>query len=511
MSAFLPQWASVMETVMLSGSLTVAGIWLLLRVLPRGFTELRAWLWWMAGVKFLLGLFFVIPISVPAAPTVVLPTKVSIPPGAIPVRDDASAMSAATLTPWYSSSPVVQSLFLVWAIGVLAYVLLFFRQVTTLRSVLRSGEPIEETFAGATVRRMAAKIGLNRPPRIVASDAVSTPLTTNPFRPVIVLPCALLETLTDAEVELTLAHELAHVRRGDLLLAIPLLLAQAAFWFFPPVWFCVRAWDTARESACDEMALAMTGATPAAYGDLLIKVIEADHRQLSLPALGVSSSFHTLRFRLGGLGSFTSPSYTERPIAAVLLFLGICLTLPLQVTAKGGSGSSATNRVQNAGFEAGAETPTGWRHGSLFGVPRTRGVRDTAVKHSGRASLRFTKSGATFFPVAFLEQTLPPVPDGATKMRLRVWVKAKQVRKATVAVHLGNAEGVTTNIVWGAYIGEANDGDKPANHDWKPYETVVSLPTGTRTVTLMPQMYGSGTVWFDDMSASFERSNRKGK
>jgi hypothetical protein len=244
------------------------------------------------------------------------------------------------------------------------------------------------------------------------------------------------------------------------------------------------------------MALAITGATPATYGDLLIKVIEADHRQLSLPALGVSSSFHTLKFRLGGLGTFATHHPGERPVTAALLLLGFLIALPLQVTAQNGkTDSDAKNRVRNSGFEAGAGTPSEWVYGSLFGTPKIESVRDTAVRHSGRASLRFTKTVSTFAPVALFHQTLPPVPDGATRMRLRVWVKAKEVRKATVAVHLGNEAGETTQIVWGAYIGEANDGDKPANHDWKAYETVVPLPAGTRSVTLMPQMYGSGTVW----------------
>lgn len=52
-------------------------------------------------------------------------------------------------------------------------------------------------------------------PRVVVAPGGSGIFTAGLFRPVIVLPWRLLESLDDEELEGALAHELAHIRRGD--------------------------------------------------------------------------------------------------------------------------------------------------------------------------------------------------------------------------------------------------------------------------------------------------------
>ncbi|MBC7808684.1 MAG: M56 family metallopeptidase [Akkermansiaceae bacterium] len=514
MSPFFSEWMTVMFSAMVSGTAMAAGVYLFLRVLPRGFSGMRSWLWWIVGVKFLVGLFFLIPVPLPAFVLPEIPAAI-IPAISGTASEPTGINSAPESSPGQQSFPVSPAsiAFLVWSIGIAVYAVFVARQIAAVRQILSGCESLEETAIGAMGRRLAAGIGLSRAPRILVSDAVTAPLTTNPFRPFVVLPASLIETLSDAEIEMTLAHELAHIRRGDLLMAIPLTLAQAAFWFFPPVWLCTRAWDAARESACDEAALLLTQSPPAMYGGLLIKVIEADSRRVSLSALGIASDFHTLKSRLDDLRTFPAARPRQRSLTASLLAIGMVITLPLYVTAQntGKTSNDARNLVRNAGFEEGAEIPGGWLYGALFGIPQTRVARDMSVRHTGQASLRFSKTAQTFAPVAVLSQTVAPVPVAATAVRLRVWVKAQNARKATVAVLLGGEDGQTSKIVWGAYVGEAEAGDKPASHDWKAYDAVVPLPAGTRSVTLAAQMYGSGTVWFDDVSASYETANTKGK
>ena len=57
------------------------------------------------------------------------------------------------------------------------------------------------------------------------------PLVRGLVRPVIVLPTGLTET----ERRLALAHERAHIQRGDPWLALVPLAARVVFWFLPTV------------------------------------------------------------------------------------------------------------------------------------------------------------------------------------------------------------------------------------------------------------------------------------
>jgi len=77
------------------------------------------------------------------------------------------------------------------------------------------------------------------------------------WKPRVILPDGLSATLTVAELEAVLLHELAHVRRRDNLIAAVARAVVAVFWFHPLVWWLDRRMLAERETACDEMVLVL--------------------------------------------------------------------------------------------------------------------------------------------------------------------------------------------------------------------------------------------------------------
>jgi RNA polymerase sigma-70 factor (ECF subfamily) len=67
-----------------------------------------------------------------------------------------------------------------------------------------------------------------------------------------------------------------------------------------------------------------------------------------------------------------------------------------------------------------------------------------------------------------------------------------------------DASNKTLSHEWAAYIGGKKQGDPPADHDWKEYTGTVSIPAGTKRVVIALQIYGPGSVWFDEVSAKLE-------
>ena len=106
-------------------------------------------------------------------------------------------------------------------------------------------------------RTLAAASPLAVPSPLPAVEARTKdgPAVVGLLRLVLVLPRGLAEQLTPAELEAVLEHELHHVRRLDNLLALPLLLVQALFWFHPLVWWIGCRMLAERERACDEAVL----------------------------------------------------------------------------------------------------------------------------------------------------------------------------------------------------------------------------------------------------------------
>jgi len=66
---------------------------------------------------------------------------------------------------------------------------------------------------------------------------------------------------------------------------------------------------------------------------------------------------------------------------------------------------------------------------------------------------------------------------------------------------------------WAAYIGAKKANDPPVDHDWKKCTATVAVPKGTDQLVIALQIYGPGTVWFDNVTARYagRRVGQKGK
>jgi peroxiredoxin len=134
---------------------------------------------------------------------------------------------------------------------------------------------------------------------------------------------------------MALAHELAHLQRGDLHLSLVPHLAQLLFFFHPLAGLACREWAMAREAACDAAALRATGEPPVTYGRLLVK-LAANHRgAAALPTLGATAGFRTLQRRLKMLElSSLSPRRWWRLGLTVLVTAGALSVIPWRLVAR---------------------------------------------------------------------------------------------------------------------------------------------------------------------------------
>ncbi|MDA1229505.1 MAG: hypothetical protein O2856_01900 [Planctomycetota bacterium] len=80
-----------------------------------------------------------------------------------------------------------------------------------------------------------------------------------------------------------LAHELLHIRRGDLRTGTLQAIVQSLWWFHPAVRVSNRWLSREAERCCDEQVIAELGCTPAHYARSLLSVIECKHRLQPIP------------------------------------------------------------------------------------------------------------------------------------------------------------------------------------------------------------------------------------
>ena len=97
----------------------------------------------------------------------------------------------------------------------------------------------------------------SRDPHICVSNSRRAPLTFGVFRPTVLLPEDL--PIGDAQFQLVLAHELAHIRRKDCLRKLLLTVCLCLYWWNPLVWLMVWLANRDMELACDEAVLRALG------------------------------------------------------------------------------------------------------------------------------------------------------------------------------------------------------------------------------------------------------------
>lgn len=438
------------------------------------------------------------------------------------------ATLGALLLPPLFRLPIPQALALglvaLWALSALARIGVEIRNAVRLRRMVDGAVPLTTSEAGLQIRLLGSEMGLDLPPRLCASAYVPTPVVLRILSPTVLVPDTLDDRLTPEDLRMLLAHELAHVRRGDLPLALVPALACALFPFHPAIWHAQREGITEREAACDADAIAATGAPPALYGALLMKILSLDiavpYRGGGLsPALGATANLHSLKRRL----MLMKP--TSRPPSPAALALSITALAgavvlgaaapalannPPQGSVAGSAQAGAKplkkpNLVRNGDFESAEGLSSFWEKGTLLGDAEAMGVsvaEDATVAHSGGKSLRFNRTTPKYFPVLIMNQEVP-FDAKAKKIKLGMWVKAAKAGKATLAVWFMK-DGEIEKIVWGGYVQDENG---PLDHDWKLYDSVLAIPPGTEGVMISLQMYGPGTVWMDDVTAQFVPDN----
>ncbi len=122
---------------------------------------------------------------------------------------------------------------------------------------------------------------------MLVSQVARVPTAFGWLRPVILLPASILCEMPPEQLEMILAHELAHVRRLDYLWNLLQIAIETVLFYHPAVWWVSRRIREERENCCDLQAVAAIG-SPLAYAGALMRLAEI-RCQLDLAAAPAGS------------------------------------------------------------------------------------------------------------------------------------------------------------------------------------------------------------------------------
>ncbi len=334
------------------GGLALGAVWIACRCMTRIPPAVQCWLWRLAFLKLLVAFAWASPFELRLLPAgtgdatdragVVRVAGNSDPQHEEPADTTAGPPIAAgaEMTERIAERSGLHAtgwLFIGWALGVVACVLRLVRDWIHMRRLV-AGLPriVDERVLAETGRACHAFRLLCRP-ELRQFDDHGGPFLVGTLRPVIVLPTAMLKRSTPEELRAALAHELAHVKRRDLIWNWLPAVAEAISFFHPVVWIARREWGACREIATDELALGTSGLPPEAYGRALLDLVttpDAGHVPRHL-AVAVSETFAQLSRRLTAMKLFRPRSRRNRRITALLLAaITVFGVIPWRLTAQ---------------------------------------------------------------------------------------------------------------------------------------------------------------------------------
>ena len=225
------------------------------------------------------------------------------------------ADSALPATPVGAS--ILQTL---WLAGCLIF------SLRSLRDFLAMKRWREESVAAKATPVFAetlAQLGITRAIALRIHPQLKSPVVAGLLSPTIYLPESSREW-SPATLRMALLHELGHVQRRDLWMALLAQITCILHWFNPAVWWMHRTFLTQCEYACDAHLL-KSGADPKTYALALCDVAQT----ASTPGLSLAMAGHApLRDRILFLSSTRRRGSLILP-AIVLITAGSAIAMSM--------------------------------------------------------------------------------------------------------------------------------------------------------------------------------------
>jgi len=298
----LPGWNGPMLLLLAKATLILVAALGITVAMQRGSAGARH-LVWLATLAIVL-LVPAVTAWVPQLPLRILPARaessvITTPTPALPAAVENRTTSVSTPAPaitapqaivtekggFFSSMNGLSLALTIWAVIALALGVWLAYGALAVRRIVRGSHPLDTSDWLNPLYEVADRLELDEPPALLGSSEAKMPFACGFLKPTIVLPSD-CDTWSSDRRRAVLLHELAHVKRHDLVGHTLGRLACAIYWFHPLVWTAAKQLRNESERACDDLALSC-GARASDYAEHLLDIVTSVRRD-STPAVALA-------------------------------------------------------------------------------------------------------------------------------------------------------------------------------------------------------------------------------
>jgi beta-lactamase regulating signal transducer with metallopeptidase domain len=290
--------------------------------------RMRHTLWWfvllaplaLAPARLLLSQHHAV-MRLPAPAAVTRVTEVVAAPPPLPLSAPVVPVTPGPPPAPARPFPWRAVLFTGWLLGCAAMALRLVVGHWRVRLMLRESAPVEAGTARTLLDELCTHADVRAALR--QSATVGAAMLCGLRRPTIIAPREWLTDFAPTELRALLAHEVAHLRRRDLVAMLAQRVVEIPLFFHPAVWAAARFLAAAREELCDAWAIAQ-GADPAEYARCLTRAAARAQTRFPLASVGLTEGKSRLRQRVEAIMSGRQAGVMTRRLA---IALGVGLVL----------------------------------------------------------------------------------------------------------------------------------------------------------------------------------------
>lgn len=147
----------------------------------------------------------------------------------------------------------------IWMIGILFLSInLILKYIHTQKLKKHLTYPLRSDYK-TIADRLVLKYNLKQNILFKESGLLDIPSVIGYFKPIVLLPVSMLSGIPENQLEIIIAHELAHIRRHDYLLQFIQGIIELIFFYHPVVWWLSSVVNAEREHICDDLAVKVCG------------------------------------------------------------------------------------------------------------------------------------------------------------------------------------------------------------------------------------------------------------
>ena len=354
LDAFVHAWSAWMGTMSLHVTWLVILLWLLDRPLKRTSARLRFALWSLVllrlivppslalptGIGWWLGDWFVQQAEVWSFSQIAATISSDVPAA----NSDSGLAGEQVLATrdWFG---LMFTLWLGFVIAQLLWLVYGWRQI---RRWLAQSTRLTDVVSQQALANAQDRVGIHYKVALHDSGQCTTPLVIGCWRPIILLPTAIRESLSSAELETVLVHELMHIARRDSWWRLGQAVLGALYFFHPIVWLARYKLNQLCEDACDEQTVLALSGERRNYAQAIVKAATIIGYQPPYLAMNMIGDGQPVKRRLRRI---LDPSLTWTPGGAwQRTSLGLLLALVLLPSGYREPQATPPDRLRQAGL-----------------------------------------------------------------------------------------------------------------------------------------------------------------